>query len=183
MHYIRTALILVSLLLPAFAHAENSSNYIGINVATFDSKYSTVEHDGAMINVGYDLNNYLALEVVAGASETYQEPATSDTSKINYAASAFLRFNIRLNRITLYLLGGYSQVETTSTIGGTSTTTTNESNSYGYGIDFYGTRDLALSVRRVIFFDNEELSGNTHLAATMIGITYYFDTPKIHSRY
>lgn len=180
----RIVLTLITLLLPAISLAENnSSNYIGINVATFDSKYSTTEYDGGMINFGYDLNNYLALEIAAGASESNDDPVTSDSSKINYAASAFLRFNMRFNRVTVYLLGGYSQVESTSTSGSTSTTTTDSSGSYGYGIDFYGTRDLALSVRRVEFFDNDEPSGKTHLGATMVGITYYFDTPKIHSRY
>lgn len=179
MFYKSLVLALITMLFPAITHAEdNSSNYIGINVATFDSKYSTTEHDGGMINLGYDLNNYIALEIAAGASETYEDPATNDTSKINYAASAFLRFNLRFNRVTLYVLGGYSQVETASTTGTVSTTTTDSSSSYGYGIDFYGTRDLALSVRRVEFFDNEETTGNTHLGATMVGITYYFDKPK-----
>jgi len=179
----RIALVLITLLLPAISLAENSSNYIGVNVATFDSKQTTTEQDGLMINFGYDLNNYLALEIAAGASETNEDAATNDTSKIDYTASAFLRFNMRFNRVTLYVLGGYSSVEATATSGATSTTTTDSSGSYGYGIDFYGTRDLALSFRRVEFFDNEELTGNRHLGATMIGITYYFDTPKIHSRY
>lgn len=180
----RIVLTLITLLLPTISLAENnSSNYIGINMASFDRKYSTEEYDGGMINFGYDLSNYFALEIAAGASESYEDPATLDTSKINYAASVFLRFNLRFDRVTLYVLGGYSEVESISTSGSTSTTTTDSSGSYGYGIDFYGTRDLALSVRRVEFFDNDEPSGNTHLGATMVGITYYFDTPKIHSRY
>ena len=183
MHNIRISLALVTMLLPGLSLAENSSNYIGVNVATFDSKNSTIEQDGAMLNLGYDLNNYIALEMAAGASETYEDPATTDTSKINYAASGFLRFNVRFSRVTFYVLGGYSKVESSSTTGSTKTTYSDSGSSYGFGIDFYGTRDLALSVRRVEFFDSNEPTGNRHLGATMLGITYYFDTPKIRSRY
>ncbi|MDH5257629.1 MAG: outer membrane beta-barrel protein [Gammaproteobacteria bacterium] len=183
MYYKRISLLLLTLLFSGIALAENSSNYIGINAATFDSKNSTTEYDGGMINFGYDLNNFIALEIAAGGSSTETDKVTNDTSKIDYAASAFIRFNVRFSGVTVYLLGGYSQVESTSTTGTTSITTTDSSNSYGYGIDFYGTRDLALSVRRVEFFDNDEVTGNRHLGATMVGITYYFDEPKIHSRY
>ncbi len=177
---------LTFLLLPGLSLADNSSrNYIGINVASFDSKYNTNEHDGAMVNLGVDLNNYIALDFAVGASSSNDDPVTLDTSKVNYVASGFLRFNLRFNRITIYALGGYSQVESSSTTDGTTTTTTDNSGSYGYGIDFYGTSDLALSFRRVEYFDNEETTTteNRHLGATMIGITYYFDTPKIRSRY
>ena len=183
MYIIRIALLVVTMLLPSIVLAENSSNYIGVNAATFDSKYSTIEHDGAMVNFGYDMNNYLALEVAGGTSKTNTDQLTTDTSKINYAASVFLRLNLRFSRVTVYALAGYSKVESATTSGTVTTTTTDNSNSYGYGIDFYGTRDLALSFRRVEFFDNEELTGNRHLGATMVGITYYFDTPKIQSRY
>lgn len=185
MSYVRITLVLVAILFSGVSLAvDNSSrNYIGVNSAAFDSKYDTTEHDGAMLSLGVDLNNYFALELAAGASSTTEDPVTSESSKINYVASAFLRFNMRFNGITIYLLSGYSQLESTVNSGTTSTTTTDSSGSYGYGIDFYGTRDLALSARRVEFFDNEEPTGNRHLGATMIGITYYFDTPKIRSRY
>jgi len=184
MYYIRIALTLFAMMFSAVSLAENASrNYIGVNLATFDSKYHTTEQDGYMVNLGFDMNNYFAFELAAGTSKTETDPVTNDTSKIDYTASAFLRFNMRFDRITVYLLGGYSQVEGTTTSGGVNTSTTDEGGSYGYGLDFYGTRDLALSFRRVEFFDNEETTGNRHLGATTIGITYYYDTPKIRSRY
>lgn len=183
-------IILPLLLIPMFpslALAESSPMYIGVNFATFDSKYSDVELDGGIINLGFDLNNYFAFELSGGASETTNDEATGAKSKVDYVASAFLRFNLRFNRVTVYALGGYSQVKSTSSLGSITVEDTSSGGSYGYGIDFYGTRDLALSFRRVEFVDIEETSGNTttktHVGATMVGITYYFDKPKIYSRY
>jgi len=183
MYYKNLALTLMTMLLPGMTYAESSSNYIGAQIAKFDSKYSSAEFDGGMMSLGYDLNNYIALEAAAGASQSYEEPVTGNTAQIDYVASAFLRFNVRFNRVTLYALGGYSRVGSTATSGSVSVTDTNSGVSYGFGIDFYGTRDLALSIRRVELFDEEKKSGKSQLGASMVGITYYFDTPKIHSRY
>lgn len=176
-------IVTAALLLPCLARAESSPLYIGINAAQFDSKYTDAELDGGMINLGVDLNNYIALEIAGGLSKTEEDAATATTDKINYVASAFLRFNLRFDRVTVYVLGGYSQAEGKTTTATTTTVTTDNGGSYGYGIDFYGTRDLALSVRRVEFFDIDTETEKAHLGATMLGITYYFDTPKLHSRY
>lgn len=174
-------------MLPSLVMAESSPMYIGVNFASFDSKYSDTEFDGGMLNLGFDLNNYVAFELAGGASESTDDPATSTSSKVDYAASAFLRFNLRFDRVTVYVLGGYSQVESSTKTTTTSTSFKDSGGSYGYGIDFYGTRDLALSVRRVELIDTESQSASgttkTHIGATILGITYYFDKPKIHSRY
>lgn len=182
--------LLLVFILPSTVMAESSPMYIGINAATFDAKdsVSKEEIDGGMLNLGFDLNNYLAFEVAGGASKSKDDPATSSSSKINYAASAFIRFNLRFNRVTVYVLGGYSQVEGTGTTGTTSITVKEKGGSYGYGIDFYGTRDLALSLRRVELVESDRATGpatttKINTGATMVGITYYFDTPKIRSRY
>lgn len=182
-------MILLLGIFPSMAMAESSPMYIGIDIATFDAKSSDTktDYDGGMLSLGFDLNNYLAVEVAGGASKTNDDPDTLTSSKINYAAGAFLRFNLRFNRVTIYALGGYSQVESSATTGTASTTTKDKGGSYGFGIDFYGTPDLALSVRRIEFVETETTIGSTttknNIGATMMGITYYFDKPRIHSRY
>ena len=190
MNYKRIILpLLLVTSVPSTVLAESSPMYLGMNSAKFDIDQpgNKLEYSGGMLNLGLDLNNYFAFEVAGGISKSKDDPTTTTSSKINYAASAFLRFNLRFNRVTVYALGGYSQVESASTTGAISTTTKDKGGSYGYGIDFYGTRDLALSFRRVEFVKTETVTGTTttenRLGATMIGITYYFDTPKIHSRY
>lgn len=189
-NYVRIILpLLLVFSLPTVVMAESSPMYLGINAATFDATTAgtQTDYDGGMLNLGFDLNNYFAFEVAGGTTKSTDDPVTSTSSSINYTASAFIRFNVRFNRVTVYALGGYSQVESNSKTGAISSTTTDKGGSYGYGIDFYGTPDLALSVRRVEFVETETGTGSNkvkhNIGATMLGITYYFDKPKIHSRY
>lgn len=173
-------------LIPGILSAETSELYIGINAANFDSKYNSYEPEGGIVQLGWDMNNWLALEVAAGTSSKYSDETTGDSSQVDYVAGAFLRFNIRLDRITLYAMGGYSKAKQTSTSGSVTTIDETSGGSLAYGIDFYGTRDLALSVKRIEFFDIEDQNNpnnNAHLGATLVGITYYYDTPKIRRRY
>lgn len=163
------------------ALADSSHMYIGLMAASFDSKYDMPDHDGGMLNFGMDLNNFLSLELAGGTSSTTNTPILS--SKIDYVASAFLRFNLRFDKITLYALSGYSDTQVTTTQANLSIKTKETGISYGYGIDFFGSPDLALSVRRVEFFENDQDNIKSHLGATMFGITYYFDSPSMYRRY
>lgn len=173
---------LFALMFPASLLAETSPLYISLNSATFDSKYHDYEVDGAILSLGIDLNNYISFEVSGGTSDKHEDTAAGISYEVDYVASAFMKLNLRLNRVNLYVLGGYTKSEVTSTVGTTTTTDETKGGSVGYGIDFFGTPDLALSIRRVEFYDLEN-EPKTHLGATMFGITYYFDTPRIHSRY
>jgi len=173
-------------LTPGLVSAECSPFYLGVNAARFDSKFNSYEPRGAMAHLGWDMNNWLALELAGGGSENYRDEQSGNTTQVDYVGSAFVRFNLRFNHVTVYLLGGYSSTQQTATTGAVTTETSSSGGSYGYGIDFYGTRDLALSFRRVEFIDIDDpnnASENVHLGATMIGITYYFDKPRIHRRY
>ncbi len=177
-----TRLLLFFLVIPGVALAETSPLYINVNAAIYDSTLNTYEPQGVTLGFGWDLNNFLTLELMGGTSETYNDDATGNTASIDYAGSGFLRFNLRFNRVTLYLLGGYSKVKSTITEGALTTVSESDGTSYGYGIDFYGTPDLALSIRRIEFIDLDEPDLVNH-GATLLGITYYYDTPRIRSRY
>lgn len=182
--------ILFLIFSPSLAMAENSPFYIGINAASFESTTTdtsqtetSTSYDGAMLNFGYDINNYFSLELLTGASSSADESPTI-SSKIDYTGGVYARFNLRFNRVTLSLLGGYATTGISTTVGNTTTSDSESGQSAGIGIDFYGTRDLALSLRTMILYAKDNPGGgDTVLSATTFGITYYFDKPKIHSRY
>lgn len=168
---------------PTVSMADTSPLYMNVNAAIYDSQFNTLEPEGINLGFGVDLNNYFSFEMIAGTSNETEGVPVTNTAKINYAASGLLRFNLRFKRVTLYALGGYSKVKATNTTGVTTTVQEADGVSYGYGIDFFGTPDLALSVRRIEFIDIDDPAELASYGATMFGITYYFDTPKIHSRY
>ena len=183
MKKITALLAIFALQFPLTAFAERSPLYMNVNAVVFDSTRNTYEPEGVSLGFGWDLNNYLSFELDGTTSDTYEDQPSADTYQVDYAASAFLRFNLRFNRVTLYAMGGYSKIKTTSTAGALTTIQESDGTSYGYGIDFYGTPDLALSIRRIEFIDIDEPAEQVNIGATMLGITYYYDTPRIHSRY
>ena len=170
---------------------ENSPLYIGINGAKYEltattasGTESSVEYDGYMFNLGYDFNNYLSLEADAGLSSSENEATPGSSSKIDYTVGLYLKLNMRFDRVVVSLLGGQTSTKMSVTTGATTTSDTESSTAGGIGIDFFGTRDLALTFRRMIIYTKDNVGGgDTTITATTAGITYYFDTPRIRSRY
>ncbi len=135
------------------AHAETSHTYIGADF------YSSLPGYG--LRLGYDFNNILAIEGM-GISVS----SNSQSSNSGSILAGFLRFNLRFEKSTVY--GLYGSAQSTTTGSSTSTVAT----TYGFGADFYATRDIAFTFSSL--FQNPTFG---------VGLTYYFDTPTVSSRY
>jgi hypothetical protein len=163
--------------------AKESPFYLGIDYGDFglDIDGSSVSYDNAngySVRLGYDFNNWLAVEGHYFAPDTFETTSSSINEDISYGLSAFARFNLRFTRTTLYALAGYTQLTQkgsnldTSDIG------------YGAGLDFYGTKDTALTIQFMKYYVSENASGNdTELTGVTFGFTHYFDRPRVSKRY
>lgn len=165
--------------------AEPSHFYIGAAWGNYnlDIKNYGVTYDsstGLALDLGYDFTNFLAIQGSYITPDTFAANSSGLDENVKYAASVFLRANLRFERATLFALGGG--------------TTTNASNSeyvnvinpaYGFGVDFYGTKDLAITIKYVTYLDAKTKVGGykVNLSGTTVGFTYYFDTPHFSDRY
>lgn len=163
--------------------AEPSHFYMGAgwgNYAFNIKNSSTVYGDasGLALDLGYDFNNILALQASYIAPDTFT--ATSGTSEsISYAASLFLRANLRFERSSVYFLAG------ASTLGKNNASYDGTGLAYGVGLDFYGSKNVALTLKYVNYLDTKTISGSNKVSldGTTLGFTYYFDTPRFNNRY
>ncbi|MDH5181324.1 MAG: porin family protein [Gammaproteobacteria bacterium] len=166
--------------------AAESPLYFGIGVTDYAiDGTGDVSLNGYTGYVGIDLDNIFGLEGVYMNSDTLSDPGGSGNIKLNYAGMGLLRFNLRYNHLTLYLFGGYYLAEIGATInfGTLSSTTALETSGYVYGggIDLFGTKDTALSVRWYKTADKDESDFNT--TTLSIGLHIYYDVPKVFNRY
>ncbi len=159
-----------------FDYATNTTN----TVNTFGASTSAEsDMDGAVIKLGYDLNNWIAFEGHLGSTTTNDESAPTYSSKIDYMAFAGARFNLRYDHFTVYGLAGAGYTQITETSSGTLYETTKAAPAYGVGLDFYGSKTTAFTLSYIQYVDSTEID----LSSFQFGVKFYFDKPKFYKRY
>ena len=180
-----TALLAAALISPMSLYAAEPSHlYIGaawgnysLDIKNYSASYDS--SSGLALDIGYDFTNVFAIQGSYIAPDTFQASSGNDEN-ISYATSLFARANLRFQRWTLFGLAGGTSVS------GNNAEYVNTINpAYGVGIDFYGTKDVAITLKYVNYVDAKlKVIGNdVSLSGTTIGFTYYFDTPRFSKRY
>ena len=176
--------IVLTLNIPTQLNAAEASHfYIGINASnlTFDIENTSStfgSNSSAALVLGYDINNIVAVEASYISPGIFSRTGGSDED-ISYGASLFARANLRFERTTLFFLGGATK------LGVTNASYDDTGLAYGMGIDFYGLKNTALTLKYANFFDSETTTGNNavKLDGISLGFTHYFDTPRFSNRY
>lgn len=166
--------------------AEEARYYLGVDVGDFGYSaegYTSPDNaTGYILRLGYDFNNWLAVEGHYADPEDYKY--TSATLSTN-SLSLFARLNLRFKRATLYGIAGASRVKASVSVSGVGAISDTESAlAYGAGIDIYGSRDTAFTFAFTRYYDKKVGGSKTTIDATTFGITHYFgDRPRIYKRY
>jgi len=189
MSLLRTLTILtVTMLSTSPVLAENSRHYLefGLSSSTLNKKASVgapvqseSDVDGGILKYGYDFNNWFAVEGHLGRTASVENTALSYTSGINYMGFAGARFNLRYDHFTLYALGGAGFAQIAETSSGTDYQLNKVGPAYGVGLDFYGSKSTSISVAYIQYIDTSDVD----LSSLQLTIKFYFDKPKIQSRY
>ena len=176
--------VLAAFITPIQINASEPSHfYVGLGWGSyaFDIKNSGVEYgnsSGIALDLGYDFNNIVAIQASYISPDNFD--ATGGTNEdINYAASLFVRANLRFERSSIFFLAGGSKVsENNSSYDGNGL-------AYGMGVDFYGSKNTAVTLKYVRYLDADTTVGsnNVKLDGATIGFTHYFDTPRFNDRY
>jgi len=176
----KIVLIIILLSVPTRAYAQNPRFYAGLDYSSFKLKeISGVNLKGGKLRLGFDINNYLALEGHAGASGADTDETTGLDYKINYMASTFIRGNLRFNRFTVYALAGWSLAEArvSGLTGAVSEDKTyNAGASYGGGMDFYGSKNTAITLSYIQY-------NKVEMSAFSVGFVHYFAVSSLDKRY
>lgn len=145
---------------------------------------------GAMIRVGYDLTNFLAIEGHLGGTITEYfvlvddiGPYADDDLRTEHAG-IYARASWRLTNITLFGLVGYGYYNVVEDIsyydGFKETDKTDESGlSYGLGLELFGSGRTALSLSWMqLIKEKDEFDYELNTQAVFLGITHYFNPQK-----
>jgi len=179
MALIRTLIFtILTLAFAGTAQAGSSPMYFGLGIADYSAEGNDTTADGIFLNFGIDIGNYFAIEAVAANSDRYESTTTGDYAEIDYYAALYGRFNLRYDHLTLYLMAGYATLSATTSFYGTDDTYEDSGLTYAAGIDLYGTKNTAISVRYYDYIDED-----SHITGINIGLNFYFDVPRINKRY
>ena len=178
--------LMVAAALPQVAAAQAPANYLGLDLLSFTADSDGVDEslNGLTFKLGRDFANFFGVEAHVGTSD--EEETTGLRYKIDYFASLFGRFNLHFNNnVSVYAMAGGSYVKTSGVatfpapVGTISLSDDDSGLAYGAGVQAFGDEDLAINLGWVRYL---HLSDAT-LDAFNIGLTYYFDWPRIRRRY
>lgn len=171
----------LALLLPTYTTASESRLYMGLDYGEYAYDLGGVagtytDESGYSVRLGFDLNNILALEGHLIKPGSFRYSVGSATQKFDFGASLYLRANMRLERVTGYLLGGATYLKDNAF--------DNTEVAYGAGLDLYATKNTALTLSYIVNYDGETTSGNEEKVSSVnFGFIMYLDPPKFSSRY
>ena len=210
MNFNKLSVALILILSPMLVQAQNIFDldttekrwYWGMHIG----QIKEAELDTGMIVFGYDLSNWMAIEAHVG--KTNKISLTDPSGDFldfgtDYVAAAFVRFNLRYDRVTWYAMAGAGTVkfsgnyditnaaaEISSTLGNflntaglPATGSFDESinaAAYGGGLEFYGSRNTALTLNWIRYFDDNDVGA---LTVVSLGFIHHFDWPRGSKRY
>jgi hypothetical protein len=191
---------LLVLLTPAISVAASNQYREGDLYAVFNlTKYNDIRvldsngfsvgsRNFATFQLGYDLSKYLALEGHFGTTSDFEDDWTDTTGPTDYHttlrttyASVVARGNLRFDKTTLFGFVGMSyldqhgRVKATGAVTGTASVDESRPGAtYGLGIDLYGNKTTAITLKWAKVFRATK-EDDDDLDATMIGITHYLE--------
>lgn len=177
---------MVAAALPQVAGAQAPANYVGLDLLSFTADSNTVDESlgGVAVKLGRDFTNFFGVEGHVGMSD--EEEAAGFRYQIDYFASLFGRFNLHLNNnVSLYAMAGGSYVKTSGSatfpapVGAVSLVDDDAGLAYGAGVQAFGDEDLSINLGWVRYLHTSDAT----LDAFNVGLTYYFDWPRIRRRY
>lgn len=181
-------ILALSVLSITSAFAENSPMYFGFSygktktktVNTFAAKTpANASMHGAVVKLGYDINNWIGFEGQLSNTTTHYQPAQTYSVKVEYIALAAARLNLRYDHFTVFALGGAGYARVRETSQGTAHTVTKIAPAFGVGIDLYGSKSTAITLSYIKYLDSTKVN----LSSVQLGFTFYFDKPEISRRY
>jgi len=150
------------LVLPTHVQAQPSRWYFGADIWKFDDADTNVK--GLDITLGYDLNNFISLQGIAGPTESEDISPTLD-ERVNYVG-AYLRGNLRYERTVLYGLAGYSYfklsgsyIDALKSIGLDDDTT--DGGGVGLGMELHGSEDTAINILYMKHYLDDDAEAKT----------------------
>lgn len=186
-----TIALLLVLLTPAMSYAagnyyQQGAIYTGINLVKFDD-FGAGGVNGYTFQLGIDVSEYLALEGHVGMTNEVEQNLTNGTDYINTKervsyASIIARGNLRFERTTLFGFVGMTYATENGSIdysiGGTPGSAdideAESSATYGIGVDLYGNKTTAITLKAVRVYKAKDDTQND-IDATMLGITHYIN--------
>lgn len=167
--------------------SESTNWYFGLSASSFDfERKGTGSHSynthGFVAKIGYDLADYLAVEGRIGAGNSSDTDAAGLRMEAQRISAVYVRGNLPLEKIKLYVLGGYGAVSTKSELLGTDSRTKElKGTSYGLGIELYGNRTTALTAEYVRYVSEQTytdavlgLDNKFDLNALSFGFVHHF---------
>lgn len=158
--------------------------YTVFNVDSFKD-YGVGSTNGFTFQLGYDMSKYLALEGHLGMAQEKTLKLTSGADYVNTTArtayaSVVARGNLRFDKTTVFgfvgmtyrTLNGDQQYSIGGNTGSSDIDDTNSGATYGIGIDLFGSRTTAITLKAVRVYKTKK-DDYEDIDATMLGITHY----------
>ena len=162
--------------------------YVGLTATSFNfERTGTLSHSynthGYMGVLGVDLGPYLALEARGGQGDSDKD-SNGLSLQAREVSAAYVRLNLPLDggKVLVYALGGFASVNVKAELGAVTHTKSITDNSYGVGIELYGSRSTALRAEYTRYLFNKNYTDaalglandNFDLNAVSFGIVHHF---------
>ena len=162
----------------AYAADETANWYFGLAATSFDfERKGTGGHSynthGYIARVGYDLGDYLAVEGRLGVGDKSTFDAASLRMEAQRVAGIYARANLPLDRVKLYVIGGYATVNAKAELAPDTHSKELKGTSYGVGIELYGNRTTAVTAEYMRYVSEQTFTDAT------LGLDNKFDVNAI----
>ncbi len=156
----------------------SGNSYFGVFVSglRYEEDAFDAHEVGAGLRLGYEFNNYFAVEGHVTAGLTNDEVFGVMDIGVDYLASAYLRGNIFLwdPQARLYGLIGVTHGKITAEAFGISDSLTDTEMSYGLGFELYGNSRNAINLEFIRYMDGEDDGVDYDVDAFNLGYTHRF---------
>lgn len=161
--------LMVLLFTFSIGHTIAGETYWGVDLRSLDYKSNGFEADliAASGKLGYEINDYLSIEGLAGtgiSDGTTGSGATSTELSVDHILGIHLKAKYSLgNEFKIYGLVGYSEVKLTANTSTATATDSTSDTSFGAGVTYNLNNDSAISLDYVNYIDKSflELNGLT----------------------
>ena len=183
---LRWSLLFLMSLLPLAAQAEifadesgiSGNGYFGVNLSglRYEDDFDDFHEVGAGLRLGYEFNNYLAVEGHLGAGLTNDTLAGYIDIGVDYLAGIYLRGNIFLwdPQARLYGLIGMTRGKITAEAFGISDTLKDTEMGYGIGVELFGDSRNAINLELMRYMDGEYQGDDYNIDAFNLGYPHRF---------
>lgn len=145
---------------------DSANWYVGVGASSFDFERSgagahSYNTHGYVVKLGYDLGDYLSVEGRAGTGDASSADVAGLKMEGRTLTAAYVRLNLPVKKVKLYVLGGYASINVRTELAGTVHNKDLKGASAGFGIELYGNRTTALSVEYMRYVNQEKLTDAT----------------------